>query len=120
MKASSAWGIIDYMCKIKSPFWVLLLFLSISTLYAMPPIKLGMSAALTGPSGKLGAKLLEGSSLYFDKLNAEGGIHGQSVEILTYDDHYHPLITVYNTTRLLHRDHTPIRFQYAWKAIYAT
>ncbi len=78
----------------------------------MPPIKLGMSAAFTGPSGELGVKLLEGSSLYFDKLNSEGGIHGQSVQIQTYDDHYDPLITVYNTVRLLQRDHTPILFQY--------
>ena len=77
----------------------------------MPPIKLGMSAAFTGPSGELGVKLLEGSSLYFDKLNSEGGIHGQSVQIQTYDDHYDPLITVYNTVRLLQRDHTAILFQ---------
>ena len=109
-------GYYRLMDKIKSPFWVLILFLSISTLNAMPPIKLGMSAPFTGPSGEIGAKLLEGSSLYFDTLNAEGGIHGQSVQILTYDDHYDPLITVYNTVRLLQRDHTPILFQYVGTA----
>ena len=94
----------------------ILFFFSLSTLYALPPIKLGMSAPFTGPSGELGTKLLEGSSLYFDKLNAEGGIHGQSVLIQTYDDRYDPLITVYNTARLLQRDHTPILFQYVGTA----
>ena len=100
------------MYKIKWSFWALLCVLSVSTLYAMPPIKLGMSAPFTGPSGRLGTQLLEGASLYFDKLNTEGGIHGQPVQIHSYDDRYDPLLTVYNTARFLQRDHIPLLFQY--------
>jgi len=83
-----------------------------STLYGHPPIQLGMSAAFSGPSGKIGTKLLEGASLYFDQLNAQGGIHGQSIRIQSYDDGYDPPKTVYNTLRLLQRDQISILFQY--------
>lgn len=83
-----------------------------SALYGHPPIQLGMSAAFSGPSGRIGIKLLEGASLYFDQLNAEGGIHGQSIRIRSYDDGYDPPKTVYNTLKLLQRDQVSILFQY--------
>jgi branched-chain amino acid transport system substrate-binding protein len=110
--ANHVWCIIDIMYKTKWTLGIFIILLGVTTLYAAPPIKLGMSGAFTGPSGKLGTQLLAGASLYFDKLNAEGGIHGQWVQIQSYDDRYDPLITVYNTATLLQRDQTPILFQY--------
>ena len=100
------------MYKKKWGIFVFTVLFGLSHLYATSPIKLGMSAAFTGPSGKLGSKLLEGSSIYLDSLNAEGGIHGQPVQIQSYDDHYDPLTTIYNTVRLLQRDQIHVLFQY--------
>jgi branched-chain amino acid transport system substrate-binding protein len=110
--ANHVWCIIDIMYKTKWTLGIFIILLGVTTLYAAPPIKLGMSGAFTGPSGKLGTQLLAGSSLYFDKLNAEGGIHGQWVQIQSYDDRYDPLITVYNTIKLLQHDRVSILFQY--------
>lgn len=99
------------MFKIKSVFFSFVVFFTLGNLNATTPITLGMSAPFTGPSGQLGVKLLEGASLYFDKLNNEGGIYGQSIHIQSYDDRYDPKTTVYNTVNFF-RDYNPLLFQY--------
>ncbi len=51
-------------------------------------IVLGQSAALTGPLADLGKAISAGSKLYFDQLNARGGIKGRKVTLTTLDDAY--------------------------------
>ena len=41
---------------------------------ANTPIVLGQSCALSGPSAQLGSQFSQGAKLYFDQLNAQGGI----------------------------------------------
>ena len=45
-----------------------------------PPIKLGMSAALSGPSAELGVQLKQGADAYFERVNANGGVNGRKIE----------------------------------------
>ncbi len=64
-------------------------------------IVLGQSVALTGPSAQLGQFFAQGAKLYFDRLNASGGVNGRSVELVTLDDAGTPANTEANTRKLL-------------------
>ncbi len=64
-------------------------------------IVLGQSVALTGPSALLGQSFAQGAKLYFDRLNAAGGVNGRSIELVTLDDAGIPDTTVSNTRTLL-------------------
>lgn len=75
-------------------------------------ILLGQSAAFSGPAAQLGIDLHAGARLYFDSLNAQGGIHGRKIEILTADDKYEPELTVANTRRLIQTDQVFALFGY--------
>lgn len=64
-------------------------------------IVLGQSAPLTGPAAQLGIQLREGAKLYFDQINAKGGINGRTIELRTLDDGYEPEKTTVNTKKFL-------------------
>jgi ABC-type branched-subunit amino acid transport system substrate-binding protein len=54
-------------------------------------IKLGALAAITGPIPGIGQSLLDGHLLYWEALNAEGGVDGQyPVEVVVRDNEYDP------------------------------
>jgi branched-chain amino acid transport system substrate-binding protein len=59
-------------------------------------VVLGHSGALTGPLQDLGTEVLRGAQLYFDALNARGGVHGRSVKLQPKDDGYDPQRTLQN------------------------
>jgi ABC-type branched-subunit amino acid transport system substrate-binding protein len=42
-----------------------------------------------------------GVSAYLDRVNAEGGVHGRKIELITLDDGYEPSRTVPNTRKLI-------------------
>ena len=69
--------------------------------YAQQPIKLGMSAPFSGPAAQLGLQFSDGANLVFNRLNAQGGIDGNPVQLITADDGYEPLRTVENTRKFL-------------------
>ena len=71
---------------------------------ASTPIVLGQSCALSGPSAQLGAQFSQGAKLYFDQLNAQGGIGRRQVELRTLDDGYEPERCVANTQKFLADD----------------
>lgn len=71
---------------------------------ATGPIVLGQSCALTGPSAQLGVQFSQGAKLYFDQLNAQGGIGRRPVELRTLDDGYEPDRCVVNTQKFLADD----------------
>ena len=64
-------------------------------------IVLGQSLALTGPGSSLAQPFHEGAKLYFDRVNAAGGVHGRKIELVTLDDRGNPATTVANTQKLL-------------------
>jgi ABC-type branched-subunit amino acid transport system substrate-binding protein len=53
-------------------------------------IVLGQSAAFSGAAAQLGIQMNRGARLYFDGINAAGGIHGATIELRTLDDQYEP------------------------------
>lgn len=58
---------------------------------------LGQSCALTGPAAQLGIQMHRGARLFFDRLNAEGGVGGRQIEIKVVDDGYEPERCAANT-----------------------
>lgn len=64
-------------------------------------ILIGQSAALTGPAQGLGQELRSGAQLYFDQVNAAGGIHGRKIEFESLDDGYEPERAAANTRKLI-------------------
>jgi ABC-type branched-subunit amino acid transport system substrate-binding protein len=65
---------------------------------------LGQSAAFTGPAAELGIQFHQGAKLWFDQVNAQGGVGGKIVEIKTMDDGYEPDRCVANTQKLISED----------------
>ena len=64
-------------------------------------IVIGQSVALTGPAAALGQPFSQGAKLFFDRLNAGGGVNGRKVELVTLDDAGNPATTLANTQKLL-------------------
>lgn len=64
-------------------------------------IVLGQSLALTGPGSSLAQAFHQGAKLYFDSVNAAGGISGRKIELVTLDDLGNPANTAANTKKLL-------------------
>lgn len=64
-------------------------------------VVLGQSVALTGPGSTLAVPFHRGARLYFDRLNAAGGVNGRKIELVTLDDRGDALVTAANTQKLL-------------------
>lgn len=67
-------------------------------------IVLGQSAAFTGAAAQLGIQFHAGAKLFFDQLNAQGGVNNQRIEIVQLDDGYEPDRCAENTNKLLAAD----------------
>jgi len=77
-----------------------------------PAIKIGMSAAFTGPSAGLGTEYYRGARAYFDEVNAQGGIGGRRLDLVALDDAYQPDRAVANTVELVKREQVFALFNY--------
>ena len=75
-------------------------------------ILLGQSVALTGPAAELGIQMRNGAKTYFDHINAQGGVHGRKVELITLDDGYEPTRTGPNTKKLIEENKVFALFGY--------
>jgi ABC-type branched-subunit amino acid transport system substrate-binding protein len=64
-------------------------------------IILGQSAAFTGPAAQLGIQFHSGAKIWFDQVNAQGGVNGRLIEITKMDDGYEPDRCVANTKKLI-------------------
>ena len=67
-------------------------------------ITLGTSNAQSGPSEALGKGVSAGLKVYFDKINAAGGVEGRKINIITADDTYEPANAIKNTDKLVKED----------------
>lgn len=67
-------------------------------------IVLGQSAAFTGPAAELGIQFHQGAKLWFEQVNAQGGIGGKTIEIKSLDDGYEPDRCAANTQKLIAED----------------
>lgn len=75
-------------------------------------IILGQSAAFTGPAAELGKEFRRGAVLYFDHINAQGGVHGRNIALVSLDDGYEPDRTIVNTEKLINQDRVFALFGY--------
>jgi ABC-type branched-subunit amino acid transport system substrate-binding protein len=67
-------------------------------------IVFGQAAALSGPSSALGQKMRQGILAAFAEVNAKGGVHGRTLQLVSRDDGYDPDRSVLQTVKLLHED----------------
>jgi len=76
---------------------------------AQDAIKIGNTMPYSGPASAYGTigKTIEA---YFNKVNAEGGVHGRQIEWISYDDGYSPPKTVEQVRRLVEQDQVDILF----------
>ncbi len=75
-------------------------------------ILVGMTNALTGPASALGIGMKTGAAVYFNKLNASGGVRGRKIRLVSYDDGYEPKNTVEMTNKLIMADKVFALFGY--------
>ena len=66
-----------------------------------PPIRLGMSSALSGPAQSLGTGMKIGIESYLSRVNREGGVHGRKLEFIVMDDGYVPAAAIRNMHALI-------------------
>ncbi|WAC43244.1 ABC transporter substrate-binding protein [Pseudomonas sp. SL4(2022)] len=64
-------------------------------------VRIGMVNAQSGPAAALGLGMLNGAQAYFKRVNAEGGVHGRRINLLSRDDGYEPSQTAAHTRNLL-------------------
>ncbi|MBE7366454.1 ABC transporter substrate-binding protein [Ramlibacter pallidus] len=67
-------------------------------------IRIGTSAVLSGPLGSQTREYVIGSQLYFDVVNAQGGVHGRKIAYKPLDDGFDVKRAVENTRKLIEED----------------
>ncbi len=75
-------------------------------------ILLGQSCAMSGPAAQLGLQMNRGARIFFDRLNAEGGINGRTIELRVLDDGYEPDRCAANTDTLIRKENVFALFGY--------
>ncbi|MCA1960532.1 MAG: ABC transporter substrate-binding protein [Desulfomonile sp.] len=100
------------MARVIWGLFLILLTLSSGTFSWGKEIRIGMSAAFTGPTRGLGIELYRGSMAYFSHINESGGIFGHKINVIAYDDGYNPVPTIRNTIRLVEDDDVLLLFDY--------
>ena len=72
-------------------------------------IKIGQTMPYSGPASSYGT-IGRAQAAYFAKINAEGGINGRNVKLISLDDAYNPAKTVEQTRRLVELDNVLLIF----------
>ncbi len=54
-------------------------------------VLVGQFAAISGPAAQLGQRMQVGIAAYFSAVNAQGGVHGRELKLITRDDGYEPV-----------------------------
>ena len=82
----------------------LCLLMGMSVSQAAEPIRVGVTASLTGAYAKLGQDQLSGIRMWADDINARGALLGHKVEIVHYDDASDPEKSAALYERLITQD----------------
>lgn len=75
-------------------------------------VVLGQSVALTGPAQQLGLDMQFGATLYFNQVNARGGVNGRKIVLKTLDDGYESARAAENTRKLINDEKVFALFGY--------
>lgn len=64
-------------------------------------IVLGQSLDLSGPLAEMAPDMVNATKVYYDAVNAQGGVHGRRIRVVTLDDGYKPDNSVKNVGRMI-------------------
>ena len=78
-----------------------ILFLTAMAGPAAAQIRIGQTAGFTGAVASSVKEATDGAKLYFDAVNARGGVNGQKLELISLDDQFDPKFTVENAKKLI-------------------
>lgn len=79
----------------------LLAALAIASTPASADIIIGQTSGFSGPVAASVKELTEGARLYFDAVNARGGVNGQRIELISLDDKFDPKLAAENARQLI-------------------
>jgi ABC-type branched-subunit amino acid transport system substrate-binding protein len=81
----------------------LLCVLALSSLAASAAaqILIGQTAGFTGAVAAGVKETTDGAKMYFDAVNARGGVNGQSIELVSMDDKFDPKLAAENAKKLI-------------------
>jgi len=68
---------------------------------AQAQILIGQTAGFTGAVASSVKEATDGAKLYFDAVNARGGVNGQKIELVSLDDKFDPKLTLENAKKLV-------------------
>ena len=80
---------------------------------------IGVTAALTGPPASTYAPAVEALRIYFDRLNAAGGVDGKKIKLLIEDDFAQPSKAATNAKKLLTEDNAVLMLDASLSSTYA-
>jgi branched-chain amino acid transport system substrate-binding protein len=75
-------------------------------------VLLGMCNAQTGPASALGIGMKKGATVFFNRINAAGGVNGRKIRLISVDDGYEPKNTIERTKALIEKDRVFALFGY--------
>jgi branched-chain amino acid transport system substrate-binding protein len=75
--------------------------LVLACLPAPAQIIIGRTAGITGPVAAGVNETGAGAQMYFDAVNAQGGINGQTIEMVSLDDKFDPKLAAANARKLI-------------------
>jgi branched-chain amino acid transport system substrate-binding protein len=100
-------------------FSLLTVITTILVFFASPAwaqLKLGFNAPLTGPAAADGKSALEGAKLAVEQANAKGGVSGQKIELIVYDDQASPKEAVPSATKMVENDQVVVAVSGSYSA----
>jgi branched-chain amino acid transport system substrate-binding protein len=71
---------------------------------AQGQILIGQTSGFTGPAATGVKENTDGAKLWFDAVNAKGGIAGQTIELVSVDDKFEPKLTAENAKALAEKN----------------
>ncbi len=94
--------------KSSTPHFSLLTVAAAAVAFSASPawaqLKLGFNVPLTGFAAADGKSSLEGAKLAVEQANAKGGVAGQKIELVVYDDQATPKEAVPSATKMVEKD----------------
>jgi ABC-type branched-subunit amino acid transport system substrate-binding protein len=75
-------------------------------------IVIGQTGVFSGPVAEPALQYRAGAQIYFDEVNAKGGIGGRKIKLVSYDDKFDPKLAAENTKKLIEEDKVFALFGY--------
>jgi branched-chain amino acid transport system substrate-binding protein len=88
----------------RQPFVLATLALSLLSTGAFADVKIGINVPLTGFAAADGKSALDGAKLAVAQANAKGGVKGEKIDLVIYDDQASPKEAVPAATKLVEKD----------------